>query len=271
MLLAIALAAVVVTTGAPVNVGPATATVTGTVEGATTYRFEYGTSTSYGLQTSDQPVSGAGAVQVHADLAGLTADTTYHYRLVADGTAGADRTFHTARAPAATTGSGRSITATGARLTATVDPNGIATTYHFEYGTTAGYGIRTGEASAGSGQSGRSVSATVGGLRPHVRYHYRVVATNAAGVARGRDRTFTTQRNPRAITASASPNPAPWSGSTTVSGRVTGRGVGGTTVALERQDFPSQARSTSSGPGARRAGAASRSVSGPSGRSRACG
>jgi hypothetical protein len=37
---------------------------------------------------------------------------------------------------------------------------------------------------------------------------------------------------------SASPNPAVWSGSTTLSGRISGQGVGGTTVALERQDFP---------------------------------
>ena len=64
------------------------------------------------------------------------------------------------------------------------------------------------------------------------------MASNDAGVARGRDRSFVTLRNPQGITASASPNPAPWSGSTTVSGKVSGQGVGGTTVALERQDFP---------------------------------
>jgi hypothetical protein len=83
-----------------------------------------------------------------------------------------------------------------------------------------------------------SVGATVAGLQAYTRYHYRVVASNAAGVARGRDRTFTTLRSPRGITTSASPNPAPWGGSTTVSGRLSGQGIGGTTVALERQDFP---------------------------------
>jgi len=64
------------------------------------------------------------------------------------------------------------------------------------------------------------------------------VATNAAGVTRGRDRAFTTLRNPRGFSASASPNPAPWGGTTTITGRVSGQGIGGTTVALERQDFP---------------------------------
>jgi hypothetical protein len=238
------------TTGAASSVAQNTATVAGTVnpQGTpTTYQFQYGTSTSYGLTTDPKDAgSGTSAVDASADLTGLTTDTTYHYRLVAtnaDGavTPGADHTLHTAQPlgpPGATTGSARSVTATRARLTATVDPNGRATTYHFEYGTTTGYGKHTGEASAGSGQSGRSVSATISGLAANTRYHYRVVATNAAGVSRGSDRTFTTQRNPRGITLSATPNPVTWSGSTTVSGRVSGQGVGGATVALERQDFP---------------------------------
>jgi hypothetical protein len=125
-----------------------------------------------------------------------------------------------------------------ARLSASVDPNGRPTTYHFEYGTTTGYGKRTADASVGSGQSARSVSAAISGLSANTRYHYRVVAANDAGVARGRDRSFVALRNPRGIAASASPNPAVWSGSTTVSGKVSGQGVGGATVALERQDFP---------------------------------
>jgi hypothetical protein len=237
------------TTGAASNVAQTTATIAGSVNPqgtATTYHFEYGTSTSYGLQTDEQDAgAGSAAVDVHADLSGLTSDTTYHYRVVATNAAGvtrgADRTLRTAQAPGppgASTGSARNVTPTGARLTGTVDPNGHATTYRFEYGTTTSYGKHSADASAGSGQSGRSVSATIGGLTPNTRYHYRVVATNAAGVTRGRDRTFTTLRNPRGITVSASPNPAPWSGSTTVSGRISGQGVAGTIVALERQDFP---------------------------------
>ena len=237
MRLLIALAAAVLTTGGATNIGPTTATVTGTVDAGATYQFDYGTSTSYGLQTATTVATGT---EARADLTGLTPDTTYHYRLVADGVAGADRTFRTLQSgpPGASTGAARDVAPTAARLTGTVDPNGRATTYHFEFGTTTGYGSRTAEASAGSGQNGTAVSAAVGGLRVNTRYHYRLVATNDAGVARGRDRTFTTQRNPRAITASASPNPASWSGSTTVSGRITGSGVGGATVALERQDFP---------------------------------
>jgi hypothetical protein len=255
-LLVVALTAVALAAGPPIavsgdatSVGQSTATVTGTVDpqgNATTYHVEYGTSTSYGLQSDDHDAgSGTGAADVQVALSGLTSDTTYHYRVVATNAAGvdrgADRTFKTTAAPGppgASTGAARSVTTTGARLTASVDPNGRATTYRFEYGTTTSYGKHTADASAGSGQSAASVGTTVGGLVPHTRYHYRVVATNAAGVTRGRDRTVTTLRSPRGLTASASPNPAPWSGSTTVSGRLSGQGIGGTTVALERQDFP---------------------------------
>jgi len=237
------------TTGTATSVGQSTATVTGTVDPngmATTYHVEYGTSTSYGVQTGEQDAgSGTGAAPVQADLSGLTSDTTYHYRVVAANAAGidrgADRTFRTAGPPGppgATTGSARDVSTTRARLTASVDPNSRATTYRFEYGTTTDYGRQTGSASAGSGASAVSVGANVSGLQPHTRYHYRVVATNAAGVTRGRDRAFTTLRNPRGFSASASPNPAPWGGTTTITGRVSGQGIGGTTVALERQDFP---------------------------------
>jgi hypothetical protein len=56
---------------------------------ATTYFFQYGTTTGYGLQT--RPVdAGAGTSNeaVHAVLSGLTARTTYHYRLVAEDAGG---------------------------------------------------------------------------------------------------------------------------------------------------------------------------------------
>ena len=68
------------TTGAAKNVAQGTATVTGTVDPqgmATTYRFEYGTSTSYGLQTAESDAdSGTGTVAATAGLTGLTTDTT---------------------------------------------------------------------------------------------------------------------------------------------------------------------------------------------------
>ena len=56
---------------------------------ATTYYFQYGTTTGYGLQT--RPVdagSGTATEAVHAVLGALTPKTTYHYRLVAEDAGG---------------------------------------------------------------------------------------------------------------------------------------------------------------------------------------
>lgn len=56
---------------------------------ATTYFFQYGPTTGYGLQT--RPVdagSGTSNEAVHAVLGGLTPKTTYHYRLVAEDAGG---------------------------------------------------------------------------------------------------------------------------------------------------------------------------------------
>src|SRR5213593_4140375 len=58
------------------------------------------------------------------------------------------------------------ISATAATLNGTVNPNRLATTYHFEYGTTTSYGSQSPavDASAGSGSSPVSVSTNVSGL-----------------------------------------------------------------------------------------------------------
>lgn len=87
-------------TGGPSRVRKTSAVLNGTVNPkgkATTYFFQYGTSTAYGLQTaSGNAGSGTSDVAVHAFVGDLATNTTYHYRLVANsagGTAyGADRT-----------------------------------------------------------------------------------------------------------------------------------------------------------------------------------
>ena len=152
--------------------------------------------------------SGTANTAVSANLTGLTPGTTYHYRVVAtnsSGTArGADGIFTTSSAPVAVTGSATSITVTSATLNGTVDPNGRATAWYFEYGTSTSYGTKTAEKNAGAGTSTVSVSAPVSGLARGRLYHYRLVATSDAGTSRGADQTFSTTGAPTVVTGSAS-------------------------------------------------------------------
>lgn len=89
---------------------------------------------------------------------------------------------------AAATGLGPFI----ATLNGTVNPSQDATTYHFEYGTTTGYGSVTAWTPAGSGASAVSVSASITGLTGSTTYHCRLVATNSVGTAMTDDLTFDT-------------------------------------------------------------------------------
>ena len=95
-------------------------------------------------------------------------------------------------APTTTTDSATSVTSTSATLNGTVNPNGLSTTYYFQYGTTDSYGSTTSEANAGSGTSDLSVNAGISGLVANTTYHFRLVAINSAGTTYGSDRTLTT-------------------------------------------------------------------------------
>jgi hypothetical protein len=94
--------------------------------------------------------------------------------------------------PSATTENATSVTSTKATLNASVNPNGSSTTYYFQYGKTTSYGSTTSPGSAGSGTSPVSVSSNLVNLNPETTYHFRIVATNAAGTDYGQDKVFTT-------------------------------------------------------------------------------
>lgn len=84
------------------------------------------------------------------------------------------------------------VTANSATFKATVNPQGTATTFHFQYGTDTGYGNSTPDVSAGSSDQPVTVSQTVTGLAPDTIYHYRVVAHNEAGTVYGSDSVLST-------------------------------------------------------------------------------
>lgn len=94
--------------------------------------------------------------------------------------------------PTVITSPATSVTSSSATMTGTVNPNGLSSAYHFQYGATTSYGSTTSSSSAGSGTSAVSVSATIISLAENTVYHYRLVATNSIGASYGTDKTFGT-------------------------------------------------------------------------------
>lgn len=79
-------------------VGTTTATITYTVDGATTSNgVDYGTTTAYGSSAAGSPAGGAGVCTV--SLTSLTSGTTYHFRVKTVNASGSvftpDLTFRT--------------------------------------------------------------------------------------------------------------------------------------------------------------------------------
>ena len=121
-----------------------------------------------------------------------------------------------AGAATATTSAATGITTTGATVNGTVNPNGEATTYAFQWGLTTSYGNQAPlpAASAGSGSAPVPVSVDLGGLASGTVYHFRVIASDAGGVTTGADQTFTTAGTaptPATVTSSAATNVTPTS------------------------------------------------------------
>ena len=96
--------------GDPTNVTQSGAILQGSInpsDRTTTYYFEYGTSTAYGAVTAQTTLPKSKAWQaVSAEITGLSAGLTYHYRIVAwngggtkDKTVGSDHTFTTPSPP----------------------------------------------------------------------------------------------------------------------------------------------------------------------------
>jgi hypothetical protein len=140
--------------------------------------------------------------------------------------------------PAATTGGAANISQTTATLTGTVNPHGAATTYFFQIGTTSLYGSDTAVTPIGSGTSGRHVTASAGVLAPFTTYHYRLVARNAKGLTKGRDRTFRTLRQPLGVSLTATPNPVKFGRPVTLSGVLSGTNNGNREIVLQLNAFP---------------------------------
>lgn len=207
-----------VTSAAATAVSNSGATLNGTVNpnsATTQYAFQYGPTSSYGMETAlTSAGSGNSATGVTATASSLQSGTTYHFRIIAinaGGTSvGSDQTFTTtgtapasSTPPSAGTGSASSVTQTGATVGGTLNPNGQATQFYFEYGPTSSYGYETNAQTTPAGSTDIGASAVLAGLNGGVTYHFRLVAISPGGVTLGSDATFTTTTPPQATSAPA--------------------------------------------------------------------
>jgi hypothetical protein len=171
----------VATTGSAGSITPIGATLHGTMATYgmnTEYYFEYGTSEGEGTKTTTASSGdGPGTTQVEASLSTgeLKPSTRYYFSLIARGptgtNVGAQGSFTTAALtpPSVTTGSWTNLTETGATVSGTLNPNYSETHYSFQYGTSESYGSETGEVDVGSGNEGKSASASISNLGPRGR------------------------------------------------------------------------------------------------------
>jgi DNA-binding beta-propeller fold protein YncE len=148
--------------------------------------------------------SGSSPVTVHADVEELSAGTNYHFRLAAknaNGRAQGEDEETTTLGPVVSEESVSQITGSGAKVGATIDPHGKATSFVVQYVTQAQF-----EESAfdeaqrvpaiprelSSETEAREVFQQLSGLSQNTTYRFRFVATNGDAEVAGADRSFAT-------------------------------------------------------------------------------
>lgn len=140
--------------------------------------------------------------------------------------------------PTVAIGGVSNLTSSSVILYGFVNPQGQATSYVFQYGTTWAYGSQTSLGSVGSGATTIKVSQAVGGLRANTTYHYRILATSAGGATAGAGRSFTTPKIPLSLQIAGAPNPVLFGDPFSVQGTLFGTGGPGRVVALQFNPFP---------------------------------
>jgi hypothetical protein len=204
------------TVAAPTNVGQLSATLNATANGnghaALECKFEYvdeddfqasGYASAAAAPCAAVP-SGYGDTPTTAKASGLLPETTYHFRVTATTYAGTvnsnSETFETLPVVPATvtTEPANTVTQTGAKFNAKVNPHGgSSSNCHFEYGTSVSYGTNLScSVLPGPVSSDVAESRAVSGLSPSTTYHYRLVVTTNAGTTKGSDVEFTTASPP---------------------------------------------------------------------------
>ena len=158
-----------------------------------TPHFEYSTDGVSWTALPDLPeVTGSGEQVVEDTLSSLAINSRYFIRLVATNsnttsTSSPQEVATLSTAPEVITDSPTDVTTTSVQANGRVNPLGLQTVYHFEYGKTTGYGSRTPsfDEVAGRGRTLRPVAREISGLEAGTAYHYRLVASNATGTSFG--------------------------------------------------------------------------------------
>jgi DNA-binding beta-propeller fold protein YncE len=138
------------------------------------------------------------------ELTGLEPNTEYHFKFVATNIKGTteaptEATFKTHPAVGVTTQPATSVKRAHAILHGEVNPEGVPTTYYYEYGpcdlTLEACGMRTPIRGPVNNQFPEPIATepfTVYRLKPGTTYHYRLVAVSAGATFPAPQETFTT-------------------------------------------------------------------------------
>ena len=194
------------TTAAATGISLHIATLNGTVNPhaqATNAWFEWGmdnTLVNPTLTTAQAIGAGSADNSVTAPITGLTLGTTYFYRVAATNASGTQKgavtSFTTAlpnSPPSVITNAATSVAISGGVLNGTVNPNELATTAVFEWGTDSNLTSFTSTTtqSLGAATTSVAITASLTNLTPGTTYYYRVAATNPAGTTKGTIASFT--------------------------------------------------------------------------------
>jgi hypothetical protein len=198
---------------APSNIGQLTASLNASVNAnghaVLSCTFELTTEADVGFASAkSSPCSenpdGSAATAVKANVSGLSAASSYRYRVTATSNAGPTTSgaevFETLPAvlPTVTTEPPTSVTETSATIKGAVNPHGgSSSNCHFDFGTSLSYGTTFSCLTLpGPATTDVVVTRKISTLTPATTYHYRLVVTTNAGTDEGNDVEFTTASPP---------------------------------------------------------------------------
>jgi hypothetical protein len=139
--------------------------------------------------------------------------------------------------PTVATGSINNIRGATASLNGTVNPNGLATEYFFQFGPTTAYGSETSVGMLPAGTTTVKVALTETGMQ--LNWHYRLVAKNAFGGEQdGKDRVYTVQTTRLKVALAKPSGQQVVGGSLTLSAVLTGTGAANHKVVLQTSPYP---------------------------------